>query len=167
MKKTLCLIIILLFICNIAKAEITSNFYRGFIGLEKGFFIANKFAHYNDLSISTTHGYQLNQHLFLGVGANLLVTQSWKNLSLPVFASTRTDWTFNRLTPYAELRAGAYFGFYNGAYLSPIVGYRFNLSRIFSLNLGAGFSFIITNKKIYYSGKYNISSFTLSASLDF
>lgn len=147
-RKLLIVGVILFAVSFRAKADITSSFYRGMIGLERGFFLSEKYDEYKDLSLTTTHGYQFNQHLFLGVGANFLLTQSWKNISIPVFASARTDWSFNKLTPYAEFRAGAYLGHINGLYLSPIIGYRFNLSKIFSLNVGVGGPLFLLMKTI-------------------
>lgn len=89
------------------------------------------------LGISTTHGYQFNENLFVGAGLMLSVATSMSYGNFPVFADFRYDTEIGKFKPYADVRLG-----YNvvapGVYISPTVGHRFNCGRKANFNLGLG-----------------------------
>lgn len=118
--------------------------YRGFFDLELN---AGR-VWYNDNSIgydkhsglvipglSTTHGYQINNHVFTGVG--LLAAVTMGTGMLPIYADVRYDNKWGKFTPYGDFRIG-YDLINKGLYLSPTIGYRFNLGWKVNLNLGIG-----------------------------
>lgn len=126
--------------------------YRGFVEVESLFYPNLGFLSGDggdsDLWIgaSTTHGYQLNPHLFVGAGMSCLWvvndsdcrTDSPRVKYLPLFADIRTDWRFGRFTPFADLRMGCNLlrhGAFSGALT---IGYRFDWGRRVALNLALG-----------------------------
>ena len=59
------------------------------------------------LKWTTIHGVQLNNRSFLGLGVGLIIADDYDfHLSIPVFADFRFDFLENRITPFAEARAG-------------------------------------------------------------
>lgn len=162
--------------------------YRGFVNVTKGFTVHNGGldpCSVIQMSVSTTHGYQFNQHLFVGGGFEIPFAD-FRNLSIPIFASVRTDWNFGGFTPYAQLNVGGVASNVPAFYISPTIGYRFAFSRHCAINIGVGFDIRITNddhyrfvqypegqwswdNQGYYDivGKRNLSSFIVSLAFEF
>ena len=90
-----------------------------------------------DVSISSVHGFQFNRHFFLGVGLSAGFSGINDNWFLGAFADVRTDQTFGKYTPYADLRFGI-LTHAVGLYFSPGIGYRFNVGHRTNLNVGLG-----------------------------
>lgn len=100
------------------------------------------------LLLSTTHGYQFNDNLFLGAGVLFGLGEEFE---MPIYVDGRYDFKFNKFTPFADLRIGYNIGKErnsSGFWFSPTIGYRFNWGRKLGLNLGIGFSFkdMVTDK---------------------
>lgn len=188
MKRILIIITIIISCVGIVNAAAPSRGYRGFININKSFTVHNGGldpCSKLQMSASTTHGYQLNSHLFTGIGFEVPFTD-YHNLSFPIFASVRTDWDFNGISPYAQLNIGGVAANLPAFYLAPSIGYRFAFSRHCALNIGVGFDIRLTNEdhykffqypdeqwswdnQGYYDivGKRNLSSFTISVSFEF
>ena len=88
--------------------------------------------------VSTTHGYQINSHVFAGVGISMEYNPDDWYWIIPVYADCRYDMQFGKFTPYADARLGVNLSDGIGLYFSPMVGYRFNWGRKVGLNLGMG-----------------------------
>lgn len=85
--------------------------------------------------ISTSHGYQFNSHIFLGIGAAFVFMPMVDGI-LPVFVNFRYDYSHRKFRPFGDFRIG--YNFYNGFYMSPTIGYRLNWGRKVNLNFGLG-----------------------------
>lgn len=102
--------------------------YRGFVGLETllGSFVG--------LDLSTVHGRQLNNKVFLGGGVGIIFAENWdcEHYSLPVFADFRVDFVDKKVSPFIDLRLGGDFAFYgdSGFYGDCSLGCRFKRSSI-------------------------------------
>ncbi len=90
--------------------------------------------------IATSHGYQFNPHLFVGLGLSAEYSQIYNAVMLGSFIHLRTDQTFGRFTPYAELRTGLKTDSDGAFFLTPELGYRFNFGHKTNLNVGIGLS---------------------------
>lgn len=136
-----------LFVSLIAFSSLARQPHRGYRGFFDVEFNAGK-VWYNDdaagedkhgglafLGVSTTHGYQINNHIFTGIG--FLVAATMGTGTVPLYADVRYDNQWGKFTPYGDFRIG-YDLINQGLYLSPTVGYRFNWGRKVNLNLGAG-----------------------------
>lgn len=98
--------------------------------------------------LSTSHGYQFNDWLYVGGGAGFEYNLDWKaseneyewhaRYIIPLFAECRLDAKWNRFTPFFSTRLGANLAHHGGIYFSPIVGYRFNWGRHSAINLALG-----------------------------
>ena len=127
--------------------------YRGFVEWDNNLgyqhYIENgtqEYAHDFNwyIGISTSHGYQINQNVFVGAGALLTVSPS--DIYLPVFADIRYDTTFGKFTPFGDIRIG--YALFECFYFSPTIGYRISCGRKANFNLGLGLSvFGNANKK--------------------
>ena len=142
------LFILLTFICFAsATAREPERGYRGFVDANADLSFYHDY--YYDSSvvtyygISTSHGYQFNSHLFLGVGVmSEHIHDGYRSFNgFPVYLHARTDWRFGRFPVYGDVRiGGVIFGEYR-LYLSPTVGYRLSLGRKCNLNFGIGMNF--------------------------
>ncbi len=94
--------------------------------------------------VSTSHGYQFNDHYYLGAGVMIEYhNRLYHNygFNFPIYLHTRTDWRLGRFPLYGDVRVGGViFGEYR-FYLSPTVGYRLNLGGKSNLNFGIGMTF--------------------------
>lgn len=144
MKKTT-LIIMMIMVCVAAYAREPQRGYRGFIEWDNSFGKAEWFSNADGedkhedvlfIGLSTSHGYQINNHAF--VGAGVMVSLGFPCMMLPVFADFRYDAAFGKFTPYADARVGYSISDGGSFYFSPTVGYRFNWGRKANFNLGIG-----------------------------
>ncbi|MDE6561167.1 MAG: hypothetical protein K2K75_07295 [Muribaculaceae bacterium] len=92
------------------------------------------------LGISSSHGYQFNEHWFLGAGAMISCGFPKNDKFIPGFVEARYDTKLGKLTPFVDLRAGYYFDGLSegGLYLSPTIGHTFRTSRNLNFNFGIG-----------------------------
>ena len=88
------------------------------------------------MGFATTHGYQFNNHCYLGAGVGLPLLVSL-NLILPVYADFRYDVKFGKFSPYADFKIGCNLAGL-GAYISPTIGYRINCGANTKTNINIG-----------------------------
>lgn len=152
MKKALILFTFFLLAIGV-KAEDLSRGYRGFLDWDNnvmsehsGGSASYKITYWNT-GVSTLHGFQFNPHFYLGagfaIGRRLAFDKydyednsTWGQLMI----DARTDQTFGKFTPYADLKFGVWLNYWSGSgpFLTPSVGYRFHIVRKLNLNVGLG-----------------------------
>lgn len=88
--------------------------------------------------IATSHGYQFNPHIFVGLGVLGYYSQILNAALLGTFLHVRTDQTFGKFTPYAEVRTGLKTNFTGAFFITPAIGYRFNFGHKTNFNVGVG-----------------------------
>lgn len=146
MKKTIAIILTVITVCSVYASEPRRG-YRGFYEWDNYFGSMPYFDHSTGqeekdlqwiLGWSTTHGCQIDKHVF--VGAGLLVGFGVPSLecTLPVFFDFRYDHSFDKFRPFGDLRIGYDLTDGGGIYFSPTIGHRFNWGRKLGLNLGIG-----------------------------
>lgn len=132
-------------LCLIAFARQPERGYRGFIDWNNSLTKLTlgwtpepyrKTAYFS--GVSTSHGYQINPVWFVGAGLSVEHSRNVDDYIIPLFLEGRADFKFGKLTPYADLKAGYSLTDAGGAYLSPMIGYRFNWGRKLGINLGLG-----------------------------
>lgn len=155
MKKPL--IILLMAIISIAvkvSAREPMKGYRGFVDLNGEALFKKKYSNDRDIVFSisgftTTHGYQFNEHFFVGGGLGLCVMTSnydWFSLALvsPIYAIGRIDWKIKKVPLFADVRLGSFLNAVNVSndrlFVNPSLGYRCSWGGKISLNIGAGVS---------------------------
>lgn len=161
MKRVLIIIIFVVNSIVMAQARQPQRGYRGFIEWDSSFGKADWWSSadgidkHEDLlfmGLSTSHGYQINRHTYLGAG--FMLSLGFPCMMLPVFADFRYDVNFGKFTPYADCRLGYSISDGGGMYLSPTVGYRFNWGRKANFNLGVGLTLCGQTDEMYESKFY-------------
>lgn len=137
--------------------------YRGFVefGITAG-------AEFNKWTLTTSHGYQFNPHLFAGIGLGAQRYHKVKAGAIPFFAHFRSEIFKNPSLPFADIKIGYSIGDAQGLYFEPTIGYRFAISGYKGLSLGVGYS--LQRSEDIYNNAYptvNIDGFIIKASFDF
>ena len=109
------------------------------------------------LGMHVTAGYRIIPQLFLGAGTGMELYTNGN--MLPVFFNVRTDFVKARVTPFFSVNIGYAFGWVNnaeggdwgGLFLEPGIGFRFNISKSFGLNLSSSYKF----QKAYHNDYYD------------
>jgi hypothetical protein len=127
--------------------------YRGFLEWDNSFctlpYFDNSTGDYKKdlqwmIGLTTTHGYQINNNLFVGAGVLFNLGVPMLDGTVATFLDLRYDRSFNKFRPYGDIRIGysrvgyALTGKKDGVYFSPTVGHRFNWGKKFGVNVGAG-----------------------------
>ena len=111
------------------------NFKASGIPIDKGAF-----------SITTSHGYQFNPHLFLGAGIGLDYHAAGGRLFMPLFADVRANFLNRDITPFWGVKIGYAVGskasevVNPGIYFNPTFGIRFILKSDFAMNVALGYN---------------------------
>ena len=129
------------------------NFKASGIPIDKGAF-----------SITTSHGYQFNPHLFLGAGIGLDYHAAGGRLFMPLFADVRANFLNRDITPFWGVKIGYAVGskasevVNPGIYFNPTFGVRFILNRQSAMNIAFGYNLQqqIVKKDIYYNDNFFI-----------
>lgn len=160
MKRKVFIVLIISICCFIIEAKEPSKGYRGFVDLNTEIYfdskyiyspdgpVSKKFETYWLYGISTTHGYQFNNHFFLGGGIELQFGggAAGNNISEVIFIQARTDWTFGKVPLYADIRlGGTLFGRdidneVDKILIAPAIGYRLDILKKIKFNVGLGLS---------------------------
>lgn len=155
MKK----LILLLLFSYFSITTVSAISYRGFADVSIGTFAIpaggtekeNMFS----LSISTTHGVQLNTHIYIGGGLSFIRASfddgNWP-IIIPIYANFRYDLNvIKKVSPFFSLKLG-YNAIQSGLedgieiekakplYLSPTIGLRVKLSSKCGINVGIGYN---------------------------
>ena len=97
-------------------------------------------------SVTTSHGYQFNPHVFLGAGLGLDYHAAGGRLFVPLFADVRANFLNRDITPFFGVKIGyavgskASEGVNPGVYFNPTFGMRFILKPDFVMNVALGYN---------------------------
>lgn len=151
---------------SIQSSGITKG-YRFFVDVADTFGVGDWID--NRVEISTTHGYQFNEHFFIGGGIGVHYYYDEDFVAIPIFANMRIDLSKTKVTPFIDMRAGYSIYQYTGAYIAPSVGVRFRLGTWGALNASVGY----TSQSIYFDDYWydyetiNIGGITLRVGFEF
>lgn len=160
MKKSILLIFIALMTAmgsqaqeaEVVKSKPTLRGYKAFYEAEYGFDIDNEevdnngekisnYPHCNNLMISTTQGYQVNNFFFAGGGVGILHYVDGNRTVMPIFADIRFNLLDNKfIMPILNARVGYVVGSWGGTYSSAWVGARLNLMHNHAASISVGVS---------------------------
>ncbi|MDR3119678.1 MAG: hypothetical protein LBU44_09765 [Mediterranea sp.] len=95
------------------------------------------------LELNTTHGYQFNNHIFLGGGVGYHYYNKAETYAIPLFIHFRVNFVNinKKVTPFGYLKTGYSQGDLEGEYASIGIGLRFGISERKALNLTIGSSY--------------------------
>ena len=136
MKKLLLLTIALLMTASVFAQEQESNIripsgYQGF--LEYGnTFVFDKDAD-NTINLSTTHGFFMNSHTYIGIG--LSIDMNKYHTVVPIYANVRYIFNHKPISPVMGIRLGSFISDNVKCYGDIMFGVRFATKRDFAINL--------------------------------
>ena len=100
-------------VLSIHGQNVSRNCYRGFI--DAGYSIGVGDYEFGRFEVNTSHGYQINPYLFLGVGAGLHFMSSYETkdmnipldvrdsqVDIPVFANIRCNFSKKKVSPFVD-----------------------------------------------------------------
>ena len=161
------IIIILCLLCGaICSARDLKRGYRGFVEWDNAIgetdYLTQYLGHYGKgrlwfIGLASSHGYQFNNHWFIGGGAMISSGCPKSDMFLPIFAEVRYDAKIRKFTPFIDFRGGYYYdgGKSGGLYLSPTFGYCFQTSKKLNFNLGIGITVRGFTKNTYKTIGYD------------
>lgn len=127
--------------------------YKGFA--ETGYIFDISDTNSSHVELSTTHGYQFNNYLFVGGGAAFHYYTDADAYSAPIFASFRANFMNKKITPFAEIKSGYSIGDIEGLYATIGIGVRFALANKMALNVKLEYQYQEYNYEAYgYNGSY-------------
>ncbi len=148
MKKIAFILALLAISCmQVSAQSIDGKRYRVFIELHG---LAENYSKGIDamgFGVSTSHGYQINSHLYAGIGFGLqfhypLDYEHRGGLNaMPIFGDFRVDLLEGKITPFLDVKAGYSLGEdCRGLYLYPNIGMRIAFKSGQGINLHLGYS---------------------------
>ncbi len=160
-------------ICGTASAQFTNNSnnrgqrsnsangggMRGYTGfVEMGYAIGIGDYNFNRLDLSTTHGFQFNSMIFIGMGTGLKYYFDGSSTGIPIFTDFRINFLDNKITPFAGFKIGYCVGDVSGFMMTPSMGFRFGIKDKLGLTVNVGYDYqrteVTTFYYSYYSGYY-------------
>lgn len=142
-----------------------SSGYKGMVDIGYAFGTGNYGI--DRLMFTTSHGYQVNSFLFLGIGAGINYYTDGGAGTIPIFADFRGTAPIanTRIAPFLDIKIGYTIMDIEGFYFAPSVGVRIALSRKIGLNLALGYEI----QKIDAFGRRNENNgaFAIKMGIDF
>ena len=137
-------------------ARKTLKGYKGFLDLA----YIGDVSDYNasKVELSTTHGYQFNNHFFVGAGVAVNYYTDADLIAAPIYANFRANFINKKVTPFADIKSGYSVGDIEGAYASVGIGVSFSLKGKKGLNLALVYNYqnfdTTVDNSYYYGGRY-------------
>ncbi len=174
MKKIAFILALLAISCmQVSAQSIDGKRYRVFIELHGLAEHHSKGAYEMGFGVSTSHGYQINSHLYtgIGVGVHFHYPRDYERKgglnAIPVFGNFRVDFLDGKITPFLDVKAGySPESDIRGLYLNPSIGIRIASKSGQGMNLHLGYS-IQGNKNQPAEGNDYLRGISFSFSTDF
>lgn len=106
-------------------------------------------------AVHTTHGFQINSHIFVGGGAGFIFPYSGDAFAVPVYGAFRYTLLNKKVTPYFEAKCGYCFADIEGFYASPSVGVDIAFTQKFGLYIGLAYELYSSAKNVPYVSLYD------------
>ncbi len=114
--------------------------YKGFVDIGNGLYYNSRII-FSSLNLSTSHGYQISPHSFVGLGINFELISAIDAMINP-FVQYKWTCIGKRITPFLDLKGGYMLG-YDLISFNPSVGARLGLGKKFGINMGVAFPVLI------------------------
>lgn len=150
------LLFLLMVFPMVSHAQRLEKGYHGFA--DAGYIYFTESVDPATIEISTTHGYQFNPFIFLGAGTGFDFSGKYKKgdvsgypfkkreskVDIPVFFNFRANLTKTKLSPFVDIRFGAYVNSNSEEYSMLNVGARYGINETIGLFFSVGYM----NRKI-------------------
>jgi hypothetical protein len=130
--------LLFVFILTLASLSASAQSYKGFV--EAGYGLSFGDNSEDLMTISTTHGLQLNPKFFVGAGVAFEYGKDSKKNAVPFFLDGRFNLFNKPITPFVDLKFGYSFFQSAGYFINPTIGYRIGLGNKSALNVGVGYT---------------------------
>lgn len=144
--------------------------YRGFVDL--GYTVGTGDFGEDRVEFATSHGYQFNPYLYVGLGAGAHYYFDSEVVEIPIFAHVRSEFLNNSISPFLDFKVGYTVYDATGFYMTPTVGCRFAIGNKSGISVGLGYTMQKVNYDFYYagydySGSENCGGFSIKVGFDF
>lgn len=164
--------VLLLSVIGVFAQNTSKNCYRGYV--DAGYSVG--VGDYDDIGrfeVNTSHGYQVNPYLFVGVGTGLHFMSSYETkgmdipldvreskVDVPVFANVRCNFLKKKVSPFIDVKGGTFVTNNGGLYVNASVGCRFSINDKQAVNFSVGYA----TEKLEFE---TFAHFTSHASMDY
>jgi len=124
--------------------------YSGFV--EIGYCIGIGEYDFSRFDMSTTHGFQINSHIFIGAGTGIKYFD--ESYAIPFYTDFRVNFLNKKVSPFAGMKLGYTFGDVSGMMITPMFGCRFGFHNNFGLVLSLGYDYQRGKVTSYYYNYY-------------
>ncbi len=145
--------------------------YKGFIDIGYGIGVGDLGE--DRFEVLTSHGYQFNPYLYIGIGFGISYYHKAELWNLPVFGNIRGTLPVrnSRVTPFVDLKIGYSAIDVEGFYCSPSVGLRIATGARTGLNIGIGYEMQKTEFYMWtfgssWTSRENCGAFTIRIGYD-
>lgn len=152
MRKVILMMMCLLASAGMLMAQEQTKGYRGFAELGYGIGVGDY--EFGRFSIETSHGYQFNHYFFLGAGMGFQFSSKYETpgmeyaldkrdskVDIPIFANVHLNFLKKKLSPFIDLKGGAYVNNGGGAYVNASAGLRIATTARQAVNISVGYAF--------------------------
>lgn len=122
--------------------------YKGFV--EGGY----TFGSWGHGSVMTSHGCQINKHVFVGGGTGAKFIDG--QVFVPVYGDFRVNFLKSDITPFFGTKVGYSIHSAGGFMFEPAVGVRFGFTDSFAMNFSVGYELQRAKVTHYYYDYYNV-----------
>ena len=164
------IIILLLFIPIVAKAQYLQKGYHGMVDVGYCYYLTQ--IDPATIELTTSHGYQFNPYIYLGAGIGFDFTgeTKWGEVSgkpynkraakvdIPLFFNARANFTKTKFSPFADARIGSYINNDGNIYANLALGGRYALNEKIGLSISVGYEIrkvTIEQLNMNIGNKYN------------
>ena len=138
--------------------------YRGFTDFSYSLGVGDKSENFDRYTLSTTHGYQLDDMFFVGAGVSFEYVRDIAASLVPIYADVRMDIPLHSrsIKPFVDAKIGYAAGEVDGFYFAPTIGVRVPVRFVKAMNFGFGYKL----QKIQDAGT-NTNAITFNVGIEF
>ena len=163
MRKLVMTLVVATLFATTAFAQ-NAKSYRGFTDLSYTLGVGETSEDFDRFTLSTTHGYQLDDMFFVGAGVSFEYVRDAAVALVPIYADVRMDIPLRgrSIKPFVDAKIGYAAGQVDGFYFAPTVGVRVPVKFVDAMNFGFGYKL----QKIQDAGT-NTNGITFNVGIEF
>lgn len=163
MRKLVMTLVVATLFATTAFAQ-NAKSYRGFTDLSYTLGVGETSEDFDRFTLSTTHGYQLDDMFFVGAGVSFEYVRDAAVALVPIYADVRMDIPLRgrSIKPFVDAKIGYAAGQVDGFYFAPTVGVRVPVKFVDAMNFGFGYKL----QKIQDAGT-NTNAITFNVGIEF
>ena len=138
--------------------------YRGFTDFNYTLGVGEASEDFDRFTLSTTHGYQIDDIFFVGAGVSLEYVRDIAEALVPIYVDARVDIPLQsrNIKPFVDTKVGYAAGEIDGFYFAPTIGIRVPVKFVKAMNFGLGYKL----QKLQDAG-INTNALTFNVGIEF